>query len=104
MLRFEKVTQITLITQISQITQITQITQIAQNTWVRRQMMFCRFLDKCQTVFPLKNRLGCYTMATEKVHSMKQNTPNDVARFCDYINSSAEAAEKGTKNGLNNKD
>ena len=26
-----------------------------------------------------------------------KHTPNDVARFCDYINSSAEAAEKGHK-------
>ncbi len=35
-------------------------------------------------------------MATEKVHSVK-HTPNDVARYCDYINTSAEAPEKGHK-------
>jgi hypothetical protein len=35
-------------------------------------------------------------MATEKVHSIK-HTPNNVARFCDYINTSAEAPEKGHK-------
>jgi hypothetical protein len=35
-------------------------------------------------------------MATEKVHSVK-HTPSDVARYCDHINTSAEAPEKGHK-------
>ncbi len=59
-------------------------------------MMFCRFLDKCRTVFPFKNSKGYYIMATEKVHSVK-HTPNDVTRYCDSINTSAEAPEKGHK-------
>ena len=58
--------------------------------------MFCRFLDKCRTVFPFKNSKGYYIMATEKVHSVK-HTPNDVTRYCDSINTSAEAPEKGHK-------
>ena len=35
-------------------------------------------------------------MATEKVHSVK-HTPNDIARFCDYINMSCEGPEGGQK-------
>ncbi len=64
--------------------------------------MFCSFLNQCQDVFPFKNSKGYYIMATEKVHSVKY-TPDDVTRFCDHINTSAEAPEKGHKNGLNNK-
>ena len=35
-------------------------------------------------------------MATEKVHSVI-HSPNDVARFCHYLNSCCEAPEKGHK-------
>jgi hypothetical protein len=58
--------------------------------------MVFRFLDQCRTVFPLKNSKGCYIMATEKVHSVI-HSPNDVARFCHYLNLCCEAPEKGHK-------
>jgi hypothetical protein len=35
-------------------------------------------------------------MGTEKVHSVI-HSPNDVARFCHYLNHSCEAPEKGHK-------
>ena len=35
-------------------------------------------------------------MATEKVHSVK-HTPNDIARFGDYINMSCDGPESGHK-------
>ena len=58
--------------------------------------MFLRFLEQCRIVFPFKNSQGYYYMATEKVHGMIHN-PNDIARFCHYLNSSCEAPETGHK-------
>ena len=58
--------------------------------------MFFRFLDQCRVVFPFKNSQGYYLMATEKVHSVI-HTPNDVARFCHYLNTCCEAPETGHK-------
>jgi hypothetical protein len=57
-----------------------------------------RFLDQCRTVFPFKKSKGCYIMATEKVHSVI-HSPNDVARFCHYLNFCCEAPQKGIKCG-----
>ena len=59
-------------------------------------MFLFRFLDQCRTVFPFKNAHACYLMATEKVHSVI-HPPNDVARFCHYLNYSCKAPEKGHK-------
>ncbi len=59
-------------------------------------LRFCfvsRFLNRCRTVFPFKNAQESYFMATEKVHSII-HTPNDVARFCHYLNYCCEAPEK----------
>ena len=58
--------------------------------------MFFRYLDQCRAVFPFKNSQGYYLMATEKVHSVI-HTPNDVARFCYYLNTCCEAPETGHK-------
>ena len=58
--------------------------------------MLCRFLDQCRTVFPFTNSQGYYIMATEKVHSVI-HTPNDIARFCHFLNFCCEAPETGHK-------
>ena len=58
--------------------------------------MFLRFLDQCRIEFPFKNSQGYYYMASEKVHGMIHN-PNDIARYCFYLNSCCEAPETGHK-------
>ena len=54
------------------------------------------FLDQCCTVFPFKNSKDCYYMATEKVHCII-HCPNEILRFCHYLNFCCEAPEKGHK-------
>ena len=61
--------------------------------------MFLRFLDECSTVFPFKNSQGYYYMATEKVHGVI-HTPNDIPRFCHYLNSCCEAPETAHKKNV----
>jgi hypothetical protein len=50
----------------------------------------------CKTFFPFKNKHNYYFIATGKDDSVF-HSPNDVARFCYYLNYSCEATEKGNK-------
>ncbi len=61
--------------------------------------MFLRFLDERHTVFPFKNSQGYYCMAAERVHGVI-HTPNDIPRFCHYLNSCCEAPETAHKKNV----
>jgi hypothetical protein len=62
---------------------------------------YFRFLDQCKNFFPFKNKQDCYSMGTEKVHSVI-HSPNDAARFCHYLIYSCKHLKRDIKYGSDN--